>query len=253
MRAIERAGRRRLLLGSMGATACVLVALAVAFRVSDAHAPPVAPAPPELIEATCNAAGSCAACLREGCAFCMASGAAEGFCVAKGACDTRPNFTAFLDGCPSPYSHLLLALVMLYLLCFAVGVGPVPWAVNAEIYSLPFRGAASGVAGTANWIANGLVSQTFLLLVHGVTAAGAFLLYAAIAAGGIAWVLRFLPETKGLSLSEIQELFEQRLARRGRGYRRGGSSGALPRADRRVDGENSNSTRGTLEVELDAS
>lgn len=146
---------------------------------------------------------------------------------------------------------------MLYLLVFAVGVGPVPWAVNAEIYSLPFRGAASGVAGTANWLANGVVSQTFLLLVHGLTAAGAFMVYAAIAALGIGWVLRCLPETKGLSLSEIQDLFEERLARRGgagRAARRRRREPLSSNCETQLDGVHSNgSTRSVLGLELDAS
>jgi hypothetical protein len=79
-----------------------------------------------------------------------------------------------------------------------------------EIYNLTIRGVAAGTAGTANWLTNGVVSQTFLLLTHALSASGTFLLYASIAAAGTLWSVIFLPETKGLSLAEIQALFKRR-------------------------------------------
>ena len=40
----------------------------------------------------------------------------------------------FLAGCPSPYTSWIIAGLLVYLAAFAPGVGPVPWAVNAELY-----------------------------------------------------------------------------------------------------------------------
>lgn len=53
---------------------------------------------------------------------------------------------------------------MAYLAAFSPGLGPVPWAVNAELFPLPVRGLAMGLAATSNWVANAVVAQTFLTL-----------------------------------------------------------------------------------------
>lgn len=53
----------------------------------------------------------------------------------------------------------ILVFILLYLISFSPGLGPVPWAVNAEIYPLEIRSVGNGVASTANWIANFIVSQ----------------------------------------------------------------------------------------------
>jgi Sugar (and other) transporter len=105
------------------------------------------------------------------------------------------------EGCPNQYRNGLVLALMLYLVAFSVGIGPLPWVVNAEIYALEIRGIASGIAGTTNWLTNALVSQSFLLLTNVLSPAGAFLLYAAITAVGTVWAYEFVPETKGLSLA----------------------------------------------------
>ena len=59
------------------------------------------------------------------------------------------------------------------------------------------RGLASGAAATCNWLANAVVSQTFLSLTLTLGGDGTFWLYAAIAAAGMIWVYFALPETNG--------------------------------------------------------
>jgi MFS transporter, SP family, solute carrier family 2 (myo-inositol transporter), member 13 len=225
MYAIEKAGRRKLLLASMAGVLCTLAALSSAFRLSELHTSPVSQDVPDSLGQRCpdpTAGGAtCTSCIHQGCVFCVSnankiSPDRPGFCLRRPSlslCTPGNGYEAFVDGCPSRNSWLLLGLVMAYLLAFAVGMGPVPWAVNSEIYAMRFRGSANGVAGTANWLANGLVSQFFLLFVHVLHAWGAFALLAVIAALGMVWVFQHLPETQGLSLNEVQDLFVERLAR----------------------------------------
>ncbi|EFN54539.1 hypothetical protein CHLNCDRAFT_8066, partial [Chlorella variabilis] len=113
----------------------------------------------------------------------------------------------FLHGCPSRYTWLILACLVAYLAAFSPGLGPVPWAVNAEIYPLAVRGVATGLAATANWVSNALVAQTFLTLTQLLGGSGAFFLYAAIACAGFLWAHAVLPETNGLTLDQVQQLF----------------------------------------------
>jgi SP family myo-inositol transporter-like MFS transporter 13 len=103
----------------------------------------------------------------------------------------------------------LLAVITLavYVAFFALGLGPVPWAVNAEIYPASVRGLANGLAATVNWTANLIVSMTFLSYAELIGTAGVFWTYAG--AGVVAWFVVYtkLPETKGLSIDSVQRLF----------------------------------------------
>ncbi|MDF7814890.1 sugar porter family MFS transporter [Hymenobacter sp. YC55] len=99
---------------------------------------------------------------------------------------------------------LLLGLIMLYVACFAVGLGPGVWVVITEIFPNAVRGRAASLATVALWVACTLISYTFLSLVKAAGLAGAFGLYAALSAFTFLFVWRAVPETKGRSLEEIE-------------------------------------------------
>jgi MFS family permease len=100
--------------------------------------------------------------------------------------------------------YLALGALIVYVAFFAVGMGPIPWAVNSEIYPLRIRAVANSVATTVNWISNLVVSMTFLTVSEGFTVAGTFWTYGVVAI--IAWIFFFfkLPETKGKTMEQIQ-------------------------------------------------
>jgi hypothetical protein len=66
-----------------------------------------------------------------------------------------------------------------------------------------------------NWFFNFLVSLTFLLLIDGLGRSGAFFFYAAICVVTFFFCLRFVPETKGKHLEDIQAIFAERAGSRG--------------------------------------
>jgi hypothetical protein len=104
--------------------------------------------------------------------------------------------------------QLAVVALMAYMLSFAPGLSPVPWAVNSEIYPSSVRGAAGGIATTGNWVANIVVSQTFLSLVRAAGPAATFNAYAAVALGGALVAWRCVPETKGLTMAQVQAAFK---------------------------------------------
>lgn len=96
----------------------------------------------------------------------------------------------------------------LYIASFAPGMGPVPWAVNSEIYPEAYRGVCGGMSATVNWLSNLIVAQTFLSVVALVGTAGTFLILAGIAIVAFAFVIFFVPETKGLSFEQVERLWK---------------------------------------------
>ena len=107
---------------------------------------------------------------------------------------------------PGPW---LLGLIMLYVACFAVGLGPGVWVVITEIFPTAVRGRAASVATVALWVACTVISFTFLSLVKAAGLAGAFGLYAGLSAFTFVFVWRSVPETKGRTLEEIERAWRE--------------------------------------------
>lgn len=98
----------------------------------------------------------------------------------------------------------------LYIASFAPGMGPVPWAVNSEIYPEAYRGVCGGMSATVNWVCNLIVAQTFLSVVALVGTAATFLTIAGIAIVAFGFVTAFVPETKGLSFDQVERLWKDK-------------------------------------------
>ena len=105
-----------------------------------------------------------------------------------------------------------LIFLVTFIASFAFSLGPVVWTIINEIYPSHIRGRAVAVATAANWFAAWLVSQFFLSLVNLITEAGTFWLFAGCCALTYLFVLRFVPETKGRSLEEVERLWGDREA-----------------------------------------
>jgi SP family galactose:H+ symporter-like MFS transporter len=105
-------------------------------------------------------------------------------------------------------SVVAIGSLMLYVGSFAISLGPIFWLMNAEIYPLGIRSKAAAIGTMANWIFNFIVSLTFLLLINGLGKSGAFWLYAAIGLGTLYFCWKYVPETKGKQLEEIEAYFQ---------------------------------------------
>ncbi|KAH7447976.1 hypothetical protein KP509_01G130400 [Ceratopteris richardii] len=111
------------------------------------------------------------------------------------------------------FKHVGWAAVMglgLYIIAFSPGMGPVPWAVNSEIYPLKYRGLCGGIAATACWTSNLVVSMTFLSLTKAVGASYTFVVFIGIVLLALLFVFTYVPETKGMSFEEVENMWRRR-------------------------------------------
>jgi sugar porter (SP) family MFS transporter len=101
-------------------------------------------------------------------------------------------------------SWLGVACVIVYIIGFAVGLGPVFWLMISEIYPLQFRSQAMAVATICNWGANFIVSYFFLQETQAIGKGPTFWIYAVIAVAAIAFFWFKVPETKNRPLEDIE-------------------------------------------------
>ncbi|KAL3509406.1 hypothetical protein ACH5RR_028807 [Cinchona calisaya] len=92
---------------------------------------------------------------------------------------------------------------------FSVGMGPVCWVLTSEIFPLRFRAQASALGAVGNRVCSGLVAMSFLSVSRTISVAGTFFVFSAISATSIAFVYFIVPETKGKSLEQIEQMFEK--------------------------------------------
>ena len=95
--------------------------------------------------------------------------------------------------------------LIIYIIAFAIGMGPITWLLISEIYPVRIRGPAMSIATFANWFSNYIVSLTFLQIMYLLSPGGAFVLYGFIAFIALVFVYKKVPETKGKSLTEISK------------------------------------------------
>ena len=101
----------------------------------------------------------------------------------------------------------VLALVSanLYVIFFNVSWGPVMWIMLGEMFPNQIRGSDLAVAGFAQWIANFLITLTFpILLASFLGLAGTYSIYALFSALSVVFVLRYVKETKGKELEQME-------------------------------------------------
>ncbi|XP_029468952.1 solute carrier family 2, facilitated glucose transporter member 10 [Rhinatrema bivittatum] len=141
---------------------------------------------------------------------------------------------AVLQSTSSPSSYLLfnertalnwiiLLSMMAFVSAFSIGFGPMTWLVLSEIYPAEIRGRAFAFCNSFNWVANILITLSFLDVIGAIGLSWTFLLYGVMGVAAVLFIYLCVPETKGQSLDEIDKQFSgKRMLRGHRTWRRCG-------------------------------
>lgn len=101
---------------------------------------------------------------------------------------------------------LVLIAILLYVASFAISLGPVMWTLISEIFPSKIKGIAISVVGFFNSLVSFTVTQVFPWELSNLGPTVTFALYALLSLLAMLFVYRFIIETKGRTLEEVEEL-----------------------------------------------
>ncbi|KAI4295477.1 hypothetical protein L6164_035522 [Bauhinia variegata] len=222
---IDKVGRKKLMLMSLSGVLVSLMVLTAVFHQAETHSPMVSNIETLHFNSTCPNYSQAANAGAWDCMTCLKASAGCGFCASKstllpGACLISNDSTKtqcrserrewYTRGCPSKVGWLALIGLAMYIIFFSPGMGSVPWVVNSEIYPLRYRGICGGMASTATWVSNLIVSQSFLSLTQAIGTGWTFMIFGIISFFAIIYISIVVPETKGLPIEEVEKMLENR-------------------------------------------
>ncbi|HKC26949.1 MAG TPA: sugar porter family MFS transporter [Jatrophihabitans sp.] len=113
--------------------------------------------------------------------------------------------------------RLVVAMIGLdaFIASFAIGVGGTGWLIQGEYFPTVVRGQAAAIGATVDWLANFALIEAFPAWQRNIGLSWVLVCFAALALIAVMFVMLYVPETKGLSVEEITEMFEQQAAEHG--------------------------------------
>ncbi|VFQ65822.1 unnamed protein product [Cuscuta campestris] len=102
---------------------------------------------------------------------------------------------------------LSITMVLSYVSFFSMGMWPITWVYSSEIFPLRLRATGCSVGVAVNRTMSAATSMTFISLYKAVTIGGAFFLYSSVAVVSFVFFYTLMPETRGITLEEMESLF----------------------------------------------
>lgn len=115
-------------------------------------------------------------------------------------------FSLTLEG-SAALPYVVLSLTVTFLAFQQGAISPVTWLMLSEIFPTRLRGLGMGVTVLCLWLVNFLVGLTFPVLLASIGLSTTFFVFVVLGIFAMTFVQKFLPETKGLSLEQIEQYF----------------------------------------------
>ena len=121
---------------------------------------------------------------------------------------------AFANVLGSSLKWVAVGSLITYIICFAMSLGPIGWILVSEVFPLKIRGIAMSICTVSNFAFNFFVVGSFPILLHRIGGAWTFWMFGAVSFLCINFVYFFIPETKGISLEQIESNWRKGIAPR---------------------------------------
>lgn len=120
------------------------------------------------------------------------------------------TIAGFLFAAGNPNGVLIVIVLGVYIACIAFSICAVIWVLTPEIFPNRVRGRAMSIAVFSNWGANALAAYLFPWYVASFGMHVGFFTFAGICLVATLFFWKLVPETKGKSLEEIEQIFKGR-------------------------------------------
>lgn len=118
--------------------------------------------------------------------------------------DTRTFSGTLLQSAANMNAVLILIGILSFIAAFHFSVGPIMWVLFSELFDISIRGTAIPLFALLTSLVSYLVQQFFPWQLANMGISTIFLFYASMVAVGLVILAKYLPETKNLSIEEIQ-------------------------------------------------
>ena len=98
----------------------------------------------------------------------------------------------------------MLISLLVFIAAYAFGQGAVIWVFISEIFPNRVRARGQALGSFTHWIMNAVIAWTFPIFAE-VSGGNTFAFYGLCMVGQLLWVIYIMPETKGISLEQIQK------------------------------------------------
>lgn len=117
----------------------------------------------------------------------------------------------------------MIAFICIYIFCFATTWGPAAWVVVGELFPIPIRSRGVGLSTSSNWLWNCIIAVITPYLVGSDPGdanlkSNIFFMWGGLCCVSLAFAYFFVPETKGLTLEQIDRMLEETTPRKSAGW-----------------------------------
>ncbi|EPS28529.1 Major facilitator-type transporter ecdD [Penicillium oxalicum] len=126
------------------------------------------------------------------------------------------------DGSNPQAVSAMIAFICIYIFFFAVTWGPGAWVVIGEIFPLPIRSRGVAISTASNWLWNciiAVVTPYFVDADQGNLGAKVFFIWGSLCACAFVYTYFLIPETKGLTLEQVDKMMEETTPRTSAGWK----------------------------------
>jgi SP family arabinose:H+ symporter-like MFS transporter len=107
-------------------------------------------------------------------------------------------------------SNLVIIPLLCYVASFAFSYGPVVWVIISEIFPTRIRGLAASIGSFSLMVTGFFITLTNPVFIKTIDPSGTFFLYAILTLPAIWFIWKFVPETKGKTLEQIEKYWRQK-------------------------------------------